>query len=215
MKLYLYEHCPFCARVRYVAAMLNVSLQLVPIAYDDEQTTTEIIGIKQVPLLIKDNGEALAESEMIIDYLLRVANCQQSPQPSQQILDWQQKAFLPLQKLGYPRWAQMGLPEFQTQASQLAWRLKKETEQLNFERLVRDTAQIADEVQALIAEAKALLHISGFQKLSLVNEGVLFSILRGFASAPEVQWDKEVKQWLDAISTETHIALLTEESFHD
>ncbi len=36
MKLYIYDHCPFSARVRYVAGMLNLSLDIVTLDYDDE-----------------------------------------------------------------------------------------------------------------------------------------------------------------------------------
>ncbi len=67
MKLYIYEHCPFSARVRFVAGMLNIQLDVINIAYDDESTTTNLIGAKQVPLLIKDDGEAMAESLDIIN----------------------------------------------------------------------------------------------------------------------------------------------------
>ncbi len=39
MKLYIYEHCPFSARVRYVAGMLNIPLDVITLDYDDDQTT--------------------------------------------------------------------------------------------------------------------------------------------------------------------------------
>lgn len=98
MKLYIYEHCPFSARVRFVAGMLNIQLDVINIAYDDESTTTNIIGAKQVPLLIKDDGEAMAESLDIINYFLELASSNESSQPSTPVLDWQKQAFLPLQK---------------------------------------------------------------------------------------------------------------------
>ncbi len=89
MKLYIYEHCPFSARVRYVAGMLNIQLDVINIAYDDDKTTTDLIGTKQVPLLIKDNGEAMAESLDIIAYFLELATSSETSQPSQAVLDWQ------------------------------------------------------------------------------------------------------------------------------
>ena len=73
MKLYIYEHCPFSARVRYVAGMLNIPLTVTCIAYDDDKTTNALIGTKQVPFLIKDDGEALAESLDIIQYFIELA----------------------------------------------------------------------------------------------------------------------------------------------
>jgi glutaredoxin 2 len=93
------------ARVRYVAGMLNIQLDVINIAYDDDKNTTDLIGTKQVPLLIKDNGEAMAESLNIIAYFLELATSSETSQPSQPVLDWQKVAFLPLQKVGYPRWS--------------------------------------------------------------------------------------------------------------
>ncbi|MBF4426913.1 glutathione S-transferase N-terminal domain-containing protein, partial [Vibrio anguillarum] len=85
MKLYIYEHCPFSARVRYVAGMLNIPLDVINIAYDDDKTTTDLIGTKQVPLLIKDNDEVLAESLDIIVIFLELARSTETSQPSQQV----------------------------------------------------------------------------------------------------------------------------------
>lgn len=208
MKLYIYEHCPFSARVRYVAGMLNIQLDVINIAYDDDKTTTDLIGTKQVPLLIKDNGEAMAESLDIIAYFLELATSSETSQPSQQALDWQKIAFLPLQKVGYPRWSNMDLPEFATQSAQLAWRAKKETEALNFDALLQDTPNIAKEVEALIERAKSVLNLDSYQHVTLVDEAILFSILRGFFSATEIQWDNAVKDWMESVSNKTQVPLL-------
>lgn len=86
MKLYIYEHCPFSARVRYVAGMLNIPLDVITLDYDDDQTTNQIIGSKQVPLLIKESGEALAESLDIIQFLLESVNSSETAQPAQATL---------------------------------------------------------------------------------------------------------------------------------
>ncbi len=100
MKLYIYEHCPFSARVRYVAGMLNIQLDVINITYDDDKTTTDLIGTKQVPLLIKDNDDVMAESLEIIAYFLELATSSETSQPSQPVLDWQKIAFLPACNFG-------------------------------------------------------------------------------------------------------------------
>ncbi|MCC4831060.1 glutaredoxin 2 [Shewanella sp. 10N.7] len=135
MKLYIYKHCPFSVRVRYVARMHNIQLEVINIAYDDK-TTTDLIGTKQVPLLIKDNGEVMAESQNIIAYFLELATSSKTGQPSQQVLDWQKIAFLQLQKVACPSCSNMDLPEFVTLSAQQAWCAKKETDALNFDALL-------------------------------------------------------------------------------
>ncbi|EKF9660872.1 glutaredoxin 2 [Vibrio cholerae] len=208
MKLYIYEHCPFSARVRYVAGMLNIPLDVITLDYDDDQTTNQIIGSKQVPLLIKESGEALAESLDIIQFLLESVNSSETAQPAQATLDWQRSAFLPLQKIGYPRWFKLGLPEFKTASAQQAWRVKKETTELHFESLLKDTPQIALQVQACIDAVKPLLKLHSYQHVALIDEAIIFSILRGFFSAPEIQWDSEVRDWMVSVSQKTQVRLL-------
>ncbi len=210
MKLYIYEHCPFSARVRYVAGMLNIPLDVIILDYDDDQTTNQIIGSKQVPLLIKESGEALAESLDIIQFLLESVNSSETAQPEQTTLDWQRSAFLPLQKIVYPRWSNMNLPEFKTASAQQAWRVKKETAELNFETLLNDTPQIALQVQACIDAVKPLLKLHSYQHVALIDEAIIFSILRGFFSAPEIQWNSEVKDWVESVSQKTQVRLLQE-----
>ncbi|BCI78259.1 glutaredoxin 2 [Vibrio cholerae] len=210
MKLYIYEHCPFSARVRYVAGMLNIPLDVNTLDYDDNQTTNQIIGSKQVPLLIKESGEALAESLDIIQFLLESVNSSETAQPEQTTLDWQRSAFLPLQKIGYPRWSNMNLPEFKTASAQQAWRVKKETTELHFESLLKDTPQIALQVQASIDAVKPLLKLHSYQHVALIDEAIIFSILRGFFSAPEIQWDSEVRDWMVSVSQKTQVRLLQE-----
>ncbi|ENM5793765.1 glutaredoxin 2 [Vibrio mimicus] len=210
MKLYIYEHCPFSARVRYVAGMLNIPLDVIILDYDDDKTTNEIISSKQVPLLIKESGEAMAESLDIIQFLLESVNSSETAQPAQTTLDWQRSAFLPLQKIGYPRWFKLDLPEFKTTSAQRAWQAKKETAELNFETLLNNTPQIALQVQACIEAAKPLLKLRSYRHVSLIDEAILFSILRGFFSAPEIQWDSEVKDWMESVSQKTQVRLLQE-----
>ncbi|WP_060988453.1 GrxB family glutaredoxin [Photobacterium leiognathi] len=208
MKLYIYEHCPFSARVRYVAGILNIPLTVTCIAYDDDKTTNALIGTKQIPLLIKDDGEALAESLDIIQYFIELAHSSETIEISKAVFDWQKNAFLPLQKIGYPRWSNMALPEFETVSARQAWRAKKESNELNFDALLQDTANIASDVESLIQQATTILQLETSQPVRLIDGAIMFSILRGFFSAPEIKWDNTVKDWMESVSVKTHISLL-------
>ncbi|WP_419206346.1 GrxB family glutaredoxin [Photobacterium leiognathi] len=208
MKLYIYEHCPFSARVRYVAGMLNIPLTLIYLDYDDDKTTNELIGAKQVPLLIKDDGEALAESLDIIQYFISMAKSNETIEISSDVLEWQKSAFRPLQKIGYPRWSNMALPEFETVSARQAWRAKKESDELNFDALLQDTPNIANDVESLIEQAKTILKLETNQPVRLIDGAIMFSILRGFFSAPEIKWDNTVIDWMESVSVKNHVPLL-------
>ena len=208
MKLYIYEHCPFSARVRYVAGMLNIPLDIIILDYDDDKTPTDIIGSKQVPILVKDNGYTLSESLDIIHHFLELADSTETHLPSEQVLNWQRLAFLPLQKVGYPRWSNMGLIEFANESAQKAWRTKKETEALNFDTLIADTPSIAKEVESLIQQAGMVLNLPSDNHINLVDQAIMFSILRGFFSTEEIQWVEAVKEWVESASQKTNVMLL-------
>ncbi|MFT5808868.1 MAG: glutaredoxin 2 [Moritella dasanensis] len=208
MKLYIYEHYPFSARVRFIAGMLNLAVDVVTLDYDDDQTTTDIIGSKQVPVFVTGDGEAIAESLDIINHLLTLADSAETSKPSDAVLEWQRAAFSPLQQIGYPRWSSMGLKEFTTDSSRKAWRSKKETEALKFATLLADTPKIAKEVEALIRKAGEVLNLNSDKRVKLVDEAIVFSILRGFFSAPEINWSTAIKEWMESASKQTNVKLL-------
>lgn len=67
MKLFIYEHCPFCTRVRIIASKLAVTN--IYLAYDDIVGHTKYIFKKQVPFLQKEDGTFMVESMDICKYL--------------------------------------------------------------------------------------------------------------------------------------------------
>lgn len=53
MKLYVYDHCPYCLRARMVFGLKDLPVELVMIANDDEATPIGLVGKKVVPILVK------------------------------------------------------------------------------------------------------------------------------------------------------------------
>ena len=62
MKLYHYDHCPFCVRARMIIGLRGLNVEQIPLANDDEATPIGLVGKKMVPILIKDDGTAMGES---------------------------------------------------------------------------------------------------------------------------------------------------------
>ena len=46
MKLYVYDHCPFCVRARMIFGLKNLPVELVVLANDDEATPIGLVGKK-------------------------------------------------------------------------------------------------------------------------------------------------------------------------
>ena len=72
MKLYIYDHCPFCVRARMAAGLFGADVEEVVMANDDEATPIGMIGAKQVPILQKEDGSFMGESLDIVRYLDRI-----------------------------------------------------------------------------------------------------------------------------------------------
>ena len=62
MRLYLWEHCSICFRVRMAAALKRLHLQETVLLEDDSQTMIKLVGKRVVPILVKDDGRPMLES---------------------------------------------------------------------------------------------------------------------------------------------------------
>ena len=49
-ELFVYDHCPFCVRVRVAAGVLGVEHKLVFMGNDDVETPTAMVGKKIAPI---------------------------------------------------------------------------------------------------------------------------------------------------------------------
>lgn len=67
-KVYVYDHCPFCVRVRLALGLKNIKIETVFLANDDVNTPTNLVGKKVVPIFDWSSGgiAPMAESLDII-----------------------------------------------------------------------------------------------------------------------------------------------------
>ena len=69
MRLYLFEHCSLCFRVRMIAALKRMHLQETVVLEDDSETMVSLVGKRQVPILVKDDGNSMLESMDMVRYI--------------------------------------------------------------------------------------------------------------------------------------------------
>ncbi|MBY4841328.1 glutathione S-transferase N-terminal domain-containing protein [Pantoea sp. DY-15] len=69
MKLYIYEHCPFCVRARMILGIKKIPLELRLMSEADAETSTRMVSKKIAPILEKDDGTFMAESRDIVHYV--------------------------------------------------------------------------------------------------------------------------------------------------
>ena len=60
MRLYLFEHCSLCFRVRMTAALKRLHMQETAVLDDDSEIMVRLVGKRVLPILVKNDGEANA-----------------------------------------------------------------------------------------------------------------------------------------------------------
>ena len=66
VRLYLFEHCSLCFRVRMTAALKHLHLQETVVLDDDTDTMTSLVGKRVIPILMRNDGQPMLESLSLI-----------------------------------------------------------------------------------------------------------------------------------------------------
>ena len=131
MKLYVYEHCPYCVKARMIFGITHTPVNVEYLLSDDEKTPTRFIGKKMAPILQKDNGAYLPESLDIIAYIDKQFGSEPlMPGGDERIQNLEataRKEFM--YGLAMPRWVKLDppLPEFATESARNYF-IKKKTD---------------------------------------------------------------------------------------
>ena len=68
--VYVYDHCPFCVRVRLALGIMNVKHNVHFLGNDDIATPTKLVGKKIAPIFVSPTEEAVMSKGMKMRLLL-------------------------------------------------------------------------------------------------------------------------------------------------
>jgi len=117
VKLYMFEHCSLCFRVRMMAALKRLHLQEAVVLDDDTETMVALVGKRMIPILVKDDGQAMLESMDMVDYVERRGDPVLTGPQRPEIAAWADGFVTRSAPLTMPRYPLLGLPEFGTIAA--------------------------------------------------------------------------------------------------
>lgn len=117
MKLYMFEHCSLCFRVRMAAALKRVRLQEVAVLDDDTETMVSLVGKRVIPILVKDTGESMLESMDMVDYIDAIGNPLLTGEVRSEVEELAKAIVKTTPPLTMPRYPLLDLPEFATVAA--------------------------------------------------------------------------------------------------
>ncbi|GBR11063.1 glutaredoxin 2 [Acetobacter oeni] len=142
LKLYVYDHCPFCVKARMIFGLRDIAYEPVILLNDDEATPIRMIGKKLLPILEED-GRFMGES---MDIVTRIDEMDGAPvltgPVSPEIGPWLNGSSGPLYRLFLPRAACAPFPEFATTAARAYFVRKKEPSVGPFSDLLGDRSDL-------------------------------------------------------------------------
>jgi glutaredoxin 2 len=112
MRLYMFEHCSLCFRVRMTAALKSLHLQETVVLDDDTDTMMSLVGKRQIPILVKDDGVPMLESMEMVKHIDGIGKPILTGVERPEVAAWAEKIADKTAPLTWPRYPLLGLPEF-------------------------------------------------------------------------------------------------------
>jgi glutaredoxin 2 len=131
VKLYMFEHCSLCFRVRMTAALKRRHLQEAVVLDDDTETMFSLVGKRVIPILVKDDGTAMPESMDMVRYVDGLGEAVLTGAERPEIAAWTDRVVSKTAPLTMPRYPLLALPEFcrtrslQSAQAQNIWRFRR------------------------------------------------------------------------------------------
>ncbi|OCR27063.1 glutaredoxin [Pseudomonas syringae] len=193
MKLYVYDHCPFCVKARTIFGFKNIAFDLVILLNNDEATPTRMIGKKMAPIL-KHDGRYLAESMDIVGYIDGLSGEKILSGPlNPAVAQWNSDASGPLFSLALPRWAAADLEEFSTTSARAYFTRNKERMIGSFKDHMAASPDYIDALNRHLLALEPLIQSSDAVNGELSEDDVhLFATLRSMSIVHGIEYPPAV-----------------------
>lgn len=157
MKLYVYDHCPFCTRARMAFGLKRVPFSLEFVPNDDEATPIRMIGVKMLPILEDADGFMGESLDIVhkIDGLGGPRLFDGVPDPA--LAAWLRRWGGTITALTIPRTPYPMFPEFCTDSARAYFTAKKGSSSGGFAALLARTDELIAELGTGLAELAPII----------------------------------------------------------
>ncbi|AML58273.1 Glutaredoxin 2 [Serratia rubidaea] len=210
MKLFIYDHCPFCVKARMIFGLQGKPVRLVTLLNDDEITPTTMIGKKMAPILQKDDGSYLPESMDIVHYIDRLDGKPLLTGPSNPVLSqWLTQTAEYTSQLLLPRFAQADFEEFATDNARQYFINKKQAAIGDFSRHLANSADLIARLEQDLPALAALIVSPEAVNGTLSEDDIhLFPLLRSLSIVAGVTLPEPVEAYRNRMAERSDIPLL-------
>jgi glutaredoxin 2 len=214
VKLYIYDHCPFCLKARMIFGLKNLPVELVTLLNDDEATPTRMIGKKMAPILQKDDSRYLPESMDIVHYVDKLdGNPLLTGKQNPAIEEWLRKVNSYVNRLLIPRFAKGAFDEFATPQARAWFVEKKEAAIGSFDEHLAHSAGLVKKISDDLRALDKLIVQSNAVNGELSEDDIhLFPLLRNLTLVAGITWPSRVADYRDNMAKQTQINLLSSQA---
>jgi glutaredoxin 2 len=200
VRLYLFEHCSLCFRVRMIAAFKRLHLQETVVLDDDSEMMIELVGKRVVPILVRNDGSPMLESMDMVAYVDSIGDRVLTGPERNDVGAWAERVLGKLPPLTQPRYPLLGLPEFGSVAALDHYHLRKRKTLGDFVELRANTRQHIGKLMPDLEELDGLIQsplaING--KLSLDDVRIL-PLLRSAAVVKGLRFPSKVRDYFETM----------------
>ncbi|EKT57531.1 glutaredoxin 2 [Providencia sneebia] len=211
MKLYLYDHCPFCVRARMIFGLKNLPVENIYLLDNDVETPTKMIGRKMLPILEKDNGEYLPESLDIVHYVDQlsapaIATGEISPEVDQ----WFKEVSGAVYKLVVPRFTQSSFPEIKTPEAKKAYIEREEKRFGDLNIPLKETKTFLIELEPHMDVLDEWLEKRG--DIINIDDFIIFPVLRSLSIVADLPFSTTILNYMEKMSKAANVELLFDQA---
>jgi len=200
MKLYMFEHCSLCFRVRMMAALKRLHLQETVILDDDTDTMVALVGKRVIPILVKDDGRPMLESMDMVKYIESHGEPVLVGPERSEIAAWAEDTASKTAPLTWPRYPLLGLPEFATVAALDHYTMRKRKTlgdlvelRANTQRYLGELTPKLEELERLIEQPLAVNGALSFDDIRVLP------LLRSVAVVKGLRFTGKVRDYFEAM----------------
>lgn len=209
MRLYVYDHCPFCTRARLALGLKKLPFDLSIIMEGDVETPTRLIGKKMVPILETADGSHMGESLDIVHYVDGLSGPRLFEGTDAALDAWAKDAWPVILKLVIPRFTKGDFPELATPHAREAYRLREEQAFGDLEALMAGTP---DFIAALAPKLEALAPLLAGRTAPSLSDITLWPLLRALSLVKGLPFPAAVFAYMKRLETDGGVPLLFDQA---
>lgn len=198
MKLYVYDHCPYCVKARMIFGYKNIPFELITLLNDDEKTPIEMINQKMLPILSDETNYIPESLDIITKIDTESGKVFLSGKMNEALQTWLNDSRPFLYSLAMPRWVQADLDEFKTQSAISYFTKKKEDYIGPFKEHMGKTDSYVYMANNHLVKLEEMLNDSPFfiENKASINDIHLFASLRSLSIVKGIKYPKKVMAYM-------------------